>query len=485
MNDRDDMASSRTRTERWTGWRLALLGGVMVVLLVAVLCLAVVGVGGLLWARSTPAQQTLTAPVAEAPAVVSEETDLQEAMVISPTAASPVGVRVDAVNRIAFVDSAGRLGTVAPDGSASRLLTPAGAVYQFPAWSPDGSQIAAVGSDGNEGGVYVWADQAGARRSDLYTSSQRLPIYLYWAPDSRQVSFLANDRAGLGLWLATVESAEPARRIASGQPFYWNWSQRGDQLFIHVGGAGSDAQLAFLDPGSEQTGDNVARPGLFQAPGISADGRYLAYGEADGRRLQVAIADQISGQRTTVPHVGLAALSWSPTAQQLAWTSPRTDRMTSSGPLRLLDVASGEITTLVRDTVVSFFWSPDGQRIAYLTIDGGADNPGAGRPAGLAALSAVPAPQWDDLRLRLAVVNVASGQQRLLSTFRPSAIFASQFLPFFDQYALSHRLWSPASDAIVLPIEESAGVNGVYVISVENGATTRVADGAMAFWSWR
>jgi hypothetical protein len=29
------------------------------------------------------------------------------------------------------------------------------------------------------------------------------------------------------------------------------------------------------------------------------------------------------------------------------------------------------------------------------------------------------------------------------------------------------------------------GASGIYVVSVESGETTRVADGAMAFWSWR
>lgn len=481
----EDPANKRGRStiRRWVA-----LGGLAAVLLVAVLCVAAAGVGGLLWLRSAPAQTAERVPAAPGPDVSGAapmESGVQEAAEAGPAVASPGVASSDALNRIAFVDPAGRLGTVAPDGSASRMLTPAGTSYQFPAWSPDGSQIAAVGSDGSAGGVYVWPDQADAQRRDLYTSNRRQPIYLYWAPDSRQVSFLANDRAELGLWLAAVEDSGPARLLASGQPFYWNWSQRGDQLFIHAGGAGSDAQLALLDPGSKQAGDNVARPGLFQAPGISVDGRYLAYAEAEGERFDVVVEDRVSGERTAVPHVGLAALSWSPTAQQLAWTSPLADRMTFAGPLRLLDAAGGETTTLVRDMVVGFFWSPDGQRIAYLTLDGGSGNPGAGRPAGLAALSASPQSQLGDLRLRLAVVEVASGQQRALRSFRPSEIFLSQFIPFFDQYALSHRLWSPASDALVLPMIDDDGRSGIYVVSAESGETTRVADGTMAFWSWR
>jgi TolB protein len=480
MNPENDLSSSEAGRGHVSKRPWLVLGGLAALFFAAMLCLvAVAGVGGLLWLRT--AQPAIVAPAPAAPAR-DLATDAPET---APPLPLPATADREVVNRIAFVDPAGRLGTVAPDGSDSRLLTTAGATYQFPAWAPDGSQIAAVGIDGNEGGVYLWADEANARRSDLFTSSMRPPIYLYWSPDSRQVSFLANDRASLGLWLAAADGASPARQIASGQPFYWDWSQGSDQLFIHSGGVGRDARLAFLDPGSEQAGANVASPGLFQAPGVSRDGRYLAYGQAAGDNFQVTIEDRDSGERTTVPHLGLAALGWSPTTQHLAWTSPRLDQLTSIGPLRLLDAATGGIATLVQDTVFAFFWSPDGRSVAYLTLGSGASNPGAARPAGLAALAEAEQAQRGRPSLRLWVVDVASGQQRLLSTFRPSEIFLRQFLPFFDQYALSHRLWSPASDAIVLPMVGANGASGIYVVSVESGEATRVADGTMAFWSWR
>ena len=85
--------------------------------------------------------------------------------------------------------------------------------------------------------------------------------------------------------------------------------------------------------------------------------------------------------------------------------------------------------------------------------------------------------------LDLAVVEVESGQVRTLSSFRPSDVFLNQFLPFFDQYALSHRIWSPVSDALVLPMVDDRGQSGVYVVSLEGGAPLRIADGVMGVWS--
>ncbi len=60
--------------------------------------------------------------------------------------------------------------------------------------------------------------------------------------------------------------------------------------------------------------------------------------------------------------------------------------------------------------------------------------------------------------------------------------FGSQVLPFFDQYALSHRIWSPDSGAIVLPVREDDG-NTILVVPVNGGRPYRLADGDIAFWS--
>ncbi|MCB0241680.1 MAG: hypothetical protein KDH08_24320, partial [Anaerolineae bacterium] len=81
------------------------------------------------------------------------------------------------------------------------------------------------------------------------------------------------------------------------------------------------------------------------------------------------------------------------------------------------------------------------------------------------------------------LVDVASGQTQTLASFRPSDVFLGQFLPYFDQYALSHRIWSPASDALVLPMVDDRGEAGIYVVSMSGGAPLRISDGVMAFWS--
>lgn len=458
--------------------RLAVLLAVGVLVL-SVLCLAALAVGGvvLLQTRATPGAIPIEEPAGQAAEVATPP----EAM-----AAGPGERRAAGVNRIVFVDPDGRLGTVAPDGGDPRLVSGEGVMYQFPAWSPDGSRIAAVGNDGAQGLLAVLPDQESAPAVDVYQSAGRSPFYLYWSPDGRRVSFLANNPGGIALHLVPADGSAESRVLATGQPFYWDWGQEADQMLIHTGGAGAGARLAVIDTEGATMANGLATPGLFQAPGISTSGRYIAYAEA-GDELKVVIADNGGNRVAEAPHRGLAALSWSPAADQLAFTSPEQAQVSFIGPLRLLDAESGEARTLVRDPVITFFWSPDGRTIAYLTRETSGGGPQASRPPGLARVVPVSTPfqDQDRLVLRLWVVDVASGEQRLLSSFQPTPIFVTQFIPYFDQYALSHRLWSPASDALVLPRLDGSGRQGIYVIPIDGGQQQRVADGSMAFWSPR
>ena len=66
--------------------------------------------------------------------------------------------------------------------------------------------------------------------------------------------------------------------------------------------------------------------------------------------------------------------------------------------------------------------------------------------------------------------------------FESTVVFLTQFLPFFDQYALSHSLWSPDSSALVLPVREAAG-NVILVVPTAGGRPFRLAAGDIAVWS--
>ncbi|HEX2755747.1 MAG TPA: hypothetical protein VHM48_09800, partial [Candidatus Limnocylindrales bacterium] len=90
---------------------------------------------------------------------------------------------------VALIDANGALATVDLNGRSVTLDAEPGTSFGFPAWSPDGSRIAAVvaGADGSSISIF------GAHPTDsgpspaapvvVYRSADVPPFYLYWTPD--------------------------------------------------------------------------------------------------------------------------------------------------------------------------------------------------------------------------------------------------------------------------------------------------------------
>ena len=457
-------------------------GAYLLIVLILVAGMMGSAIWGVVWLYDEYQEQEVTAVVPPPPTIAlpTRAIAIDGEVVTEVTAVdTPDGL----LNRIVYVNRNNQIATIDPDGQNIRLLTDDGRSYIFPAWSPDGQHIASIGGDRDDSVVYLLRDETDSAQQELYKSASRSPIYLYWSPDSQQVSFLAQRGGGMALYLAAVDPAVQSRLLATGAPFYWHWADDSEQLFIHSGFAGPDSQLAFIGTGDGLVGDNLVPPGYFQAPGISHDGRYLAYAqERDAESSWLIVEDTQSDVTQEERHAGLVALSWSPTDNLLAFTSTAREKFDFRGPLRLLNAETGEVTLLSRRTVLAFFWSPDGRYIATISVDLPDEGTIAANSVNKQRVSSKTAVQFEHPELDLMLIEVATGETFDLLSFKPTRQFLSQFLPYFDQYALSHRVWSPTSDALVFPMRRD-GDDKIVVVPIDGSAPRELAEGNMPFWS--
>ena len=377
---------------------------------------------------------------------------------------------------VAFVLPDGRPAIVHPDSGAVTILAATPQQAAFPTWSPDGGRVAYGTLAAGAARVDVADAQGGSVRS-VYASPSDAPIYLSWDPSGRVLAMLAVDRDGLALHLIDVASAS-SRLFARGSPFYWSWSRAGDRLLVHRDVLGVGALVGFTGLVDFEVPEPLPDPGVFQSPALAPSERFLAYATLAGgdvRRVVVAPAGGAAGSASSadetitreVPHHGQAAFAWHPRLDVLAIQRGVAG---GYGALSLLDAVTGDLEVVVENGSLAFFWSPDGGSIAFLTLRFALPGFEGERRVRTAA-----APEASRARLAINVLDVATGLVREIADFVPTALFVEQFLPFFDQYARSHRVWSPRSDALVFSALDDAGTPMITLFGLDGAVTPLVA----------
>lgn len=404
-----------------------------------------------------------------------------------PTPEAPLGL-------IAYVGKDGNIYTTDRDGKQHSAITQdadlnpasgqAGRIYQYPTWAPDGQRLAFVRFSSSQSGPEASLFSAlsdGKKSVNAFTSRDFQPFYLSWSPNSQTITFLGSDSAGeLAQYLVAASGGE-SKFISSGQPYYWDWSPDNHTLIVHIGGASSDnpdARLAFIGlDGSIPKKELDLKPGFFQAPAWSPAGDVLALATQNDAGDQELI---LAGQDGKVKQVlaklsGPVVFAWSPKGVHLAYAV--FDQAESGPTIRLvvLDSTHPDLGNQVaQGDVVAFFWSPDGQKIAYFVQGSGPSSttvqpvaqtgPGAG--------------------LVVHVYDRVSGNTKEVATFTPTDSF-QQILPFYSQYQRSGTIWSPDSQNLVLAGVDSAGENVIYTVGADGSQFHKIADGDLAFWSWK
>lgn len=403
------------------------------------------------------------------PARLREEAQRMWVRPAGVEAGTPPG---DPSNRILLQGADGNLYIVNADGKERFALTDDASrrrVYGQPTWSPDGRQVA-WNAITRAGAALLVSGYNGGERKQM--DLPYLPFYIYWSPDGQRLAYLSNWRVidGPSMALRLVDFAqgnETVRTLAAGQPFYFSWSPDGSRVLAHIDGERVEIY--------EVAGEGAAATSLaisgsaFSAPQWSVDGEQLAYAVVDEQTQRLLLSD-LSGQavRDVTDYDGRISFQLSANGRQVAYVATDADVPASTlGPLYVVDAETQQTRELSERPVVAFYWSPDGQKLAFLTLD---------TVEGRIGL------RW----------NVWDGEAtRQYAAFFPSQELLENYLPFFDQYAQSHRIWSPKSDAFVFAGTLENGESGVWVQPLgADGAQrevppVRIGDGVIATWSPR
>jgi len=240
--------------------------------------------------------------------------------------------------------------------------------------SPDGRRVAVteVAGENAFADIYVIDLSRGGQKSRI-TFSRVTDATPVWAPDSQQIVFRSNRRAGHDLYL--IDPDRPGSEVdfqfsATGK-YPTSWSRDGEIVYhVRRPEKGFDVLVAEARPGS--TARALLDTSSNEVQGqLSPDGRWLAYTSDESNRPEVYIRAKAGGPRKPVSVKGGIDPKWARTSGELFYIDTTSRRLTSVGvSFRDSDVVLGAPRELFEVQQVSFSppylstydVSPDGTR---------------------------------------------------------------------------------------------------------------------------
>lgn len=405
----------------------------------------------------------LLAPRDRAPAVVRSVED-QRVVYVSPEY-SIFTMLADGTNR-ERITSGASLGGVQAKPLLQQILR-----FTWPTFSPDGRQLVASRFSGlDRGNVAALSliKPPSSEETFLQVSRQGLVDrvadgtfhFPLWSPNSEHLALIAPNEDSTALLLSVGDFGHDTQREPieiTGAPIYLAWSSDSSLMAIH-----HRADLLFLDRNGQlfNTGRSSTR---YRVPAISGDSSTLAYIADVGGGERLISRRVATGEERELAFVSYsAAFAFSPTDHDMLALAVRPEeRSVEYAGLSLVDIVTGEEQTVYDETVIAFWWSPDGTRIAL--VGTGPDS------------------------FTWMVVDVSTGQVIHLEDFIPSSDFTTH-IQFFDQFALSHNIWSADSTAITFAGQlffdgDRTSADGAWVLDVDGKrAAMSLGEAVLAFF---
>ena len=295
-------------------------------------------------------------------------------------------------------------------------------------------------------------------------------------PDGQHLSFLLGDPSrGLSLVLAEVKESTPVRIVTTGMPLYFDWSAAPGQVALHTLALNSDhteqVSLMSLTP-TTQNVIKVLSSGRtpFKTPAWSPDGKHLAYIANNHAESNIIVADADATHPRSVVSlpVGENSLVWAPDSAHLAYATALTAQDPTYNGIKLVDIATANSKWLTKDDVAAIFFSPDSRHLAFIGVP-----------------EEKPYYTW-------SVVDVKTGAQKALGNFLATPDESTAYR-YFDQFAVSHTIWSPDSSAFIYAGVRLTGspdhalgyspAPSAWIVPIDGSSPHQVADAVIAFFS--
>ncbi|MEL6405548.1 MAG: hypothetical protein AAFR81_14360 [Chloroflexota bacterium] len=401
--------------------------------------------------------------------------------------------------RLAIIDTDYNIATYDLTSETLTQLTDDGANdrrYQWATWSTDGRlAYFCCEATGALPTSQIFVSSNGVTTPELlYETEGEFIIYASWSPadcgtDCREVAILANNLRNGTLAVDIIEDSTESTvtRLGTGSPFYFHWNATGSDLIFHRNNSQLDIHTRAQNDISASLSDSS---GTFQTPVWSPIDSRVLVGVRGAERGTTDLVI-IDGDDTTTLVSGLEGLVsflWSPDGSKIAY---RTVDQFGINNIIVVDANTGEeISASDVSGAVAFFWSPDSTRIAFITIEGTTQGQNATLPPIAPETPFMQRFVQDDSPTALYwnVLDVETGANVRYSPFIPT-FEMTYLLTYFDQFAPSHRVWSPDSNYLVYTgfvDRDSQPEPFVYIQDVSDNsiAPQSITEGVFSVWSF-
>jgi len=207
---------------------------------------------------------------------------------------------------------------------------------QYPAFSPDGNEVAFSwqGENSKKPDVYnIYVQLVGAGVPLRLTSAAAPEVYPTWSPDGRFIAFQRNWSPGA--YYVVPALGGPERKLAEGYADFFqaggiSWSPDGKDIAVADLGAtqiqGASPKIFFISAESgERRESKIEVPGPYLiSPEYSPDGKYLAFISGSGFLSNDVYVAPVSGGKpralTTLRSI-VSGVAWTPDGRELVFDS--------------------------------------------------------------------------------------------------------------------------------------------------------------------